>query len=121
MPAPGTTAQILDALAKECVEATFFTIGRNVEEFPDLAKREAAEGHTVAHHTYSHPQPTMRQMSVTDARADVVRGMLMASVGATLAADLELAPLALADAPTPGRLSFGSLEPLAGLLQETPA
>jgi hypothetical protein len=53
--------------------------------------------------------------------ADVGRGMLMASVGATLAADLGLAPRALADAPTPGRLSFGSLEPLAGLLQETPA
>jgi hypothetical protein len=53
--------------------------------------------------------------------ADVGRGMLMASVGATLAADLGLVPEALADAPTPGRLSFGSLEPLAGLLQETPA
>jgi peptidoglycan/xylan/chitin deacetylase (PgdA/CDA1 family) len=74
-PAAGTTAQILDALAKECVRATFFTIGRDVEQFPDLARREADEGHTVAHHTYSHPQPTLRSMSAAEARADVVRGM----------------------------------------------
>jgi peptidoglycan-N-acetylglucosamine deacetylase len=74
-PAPGTTAQILDALAKECVRATFFTIGRLVEQNPDLVRREAKEGHTVAHHTYSHPQPTMRDMKPADARADIVRGM----------------------------------------------
>jgi peptidoglycan/xylan/chitin deacetylase (PgdA/CDA1 family) len=74
-PAPGTTAQILDALAKECVRATFFTIGRLVEQNPDLVRREAKEGHTVAHHTYSHPQPTMRGMKPAEARADIMRGM----------------------------------------------
>ena len=74
-PAAGPTAQILDALAKECVRATFFAIGRDVEQFPDLARREAQEGHTIANHTFSHPQPTMRSMGVEEARADVVRGM----------------------------------------------
>lgn len=53
--------------------------------------------------------------------ADVGRGMLVASVGASLAADLELVPAAFADDVGPRRLSFGNLEPLAGLLQETPA
>jgi peptidoglycan/xylan/chitin deacetylase (PgdA/CDA1 family) len=74
-PAPETTAKILDALAAQCVRATFFAIGRDVDQFPDLARREVAEGHTVAYHTYSHPQPTMRQMSAAEARADVWRGM----------------------------------------------
>jgi peptidoglycan/xylan/chitin deacetylase (PgdA/CDA1 family) len=74
-PAAETTAKILDALAAQCVRATFFDIGREVERFPDLARREVAEGHTVAHHTYSHPQPTMRAMSAAEARADVWRGM----------------------------------------------
>ena len=53
--------------------------------------------------------------------ADVGRGMLMTTVGATLAGELELVSPAFADAPAAGRLSFGGLEPLAGLLQETPA
>lgn len=73
-PEPATTAKILDALAKQCVRATFFAIGRKVEQSPDLARREVAEGHTVAYHTYSHPQPTMRAMSAAAARADVARG-----------------------------------------------
>lgn len=53
--------------------------------------------------------------------ADVGRGMLVANVGAAIAADLELAPAAFADEKGPGRLSFGKLEPLAGMMQDTPA
>jgi hypothetical protein len=50
--------------------------------------------------------------------ADVGKGMLVASVGSTLAADLGLST-ALADS-RPEAISFGTLEPLVGLMQETP-
>ncbi|HJZ53998.1 MAG TPA: hypothetical protein VKE74_03530 [Gemmataceae bacterium] len=50
--------------------------------------------------------------------ADVGRGMLVASLGPALAADLELAPGFTADGPD--ALSFGKLEPLVALMQETP-
>jgi hypothetical protein len=50
--------------------------------------------------------------------ADVGRGMLVASVGTTLAADLGLSP-AWGDEALPA-LSFGRLEPLVVLMQETP-
>ncbi|QEL13761.1 hypothetical protein [Limnoglobus roseus] len=50
---------------------------------------------------------------------DVGRGMLLAGVGPALAADLGLAT-ARAD-EEPKALHFGELEPLAALLQETPA
>jgi hypothetical protein len=53
--------------------------------------------------------------------ANVGRGMLVASVGGAVAADLELVPAAFGEEKTPGRLSFGNLEPLAGLMQDTPA
>jgi len=53
--------------------------------------------------------------------ADVGRGMLVASVGAGAALDLELVSAAFADEAKAGRLSFGPLEPLAGLMQDTPA
>ena len=75
-PAAKTTPEILSALADECVRATFFEIGRNAEGLPQIARREVLEGHTVAHHTWSHPQPTLRFMSDAAARADVLRGMI---------------------------------------------
>ena len=59
-PDARTTPKILDALAGQCVRATFFDIGRNAESLPGIARREVMDGHTVAYHTYSHPQPTMR-------------------------------------------------------------
>jgi peptidoglycan/xylan/chitin deacetylase (PgdA/CDA1 family) len=75
-PDQRTTPQILSALAAECVRVTFFAIGRNVEALPALARREAEEGHNVAHHTFTHPQPTLRYMSDSVARADILKGMI---------------------------------------------
>lgn len=51
----GYTAAILDTLKKQGVPAAFFVVGHYLESAPDLVKRMAAEGHTVANHTYSHP------------------------------------------------------------------
>ncbi len=75
-PDAETTPQILRALAEECVRATFFDIGVKVDALPLLARREVEEGHTVAHHTYTHPQPTLRYMSDAAARADILKGMI---------------------------------------------
>lgn len=75
-PSLPTTPQVLKALDDECVKATFFVIGRNVESMPDLARRELAEGHTIAHHTFTHPQPTLRFMGDAAARADILKGMI---------------------------------------------
>jgi peptidoglycan/xylan/chitin deacetylase (PgdA/CDA1 family) len=72
-PWPGTTARVLDALKRECVRATFFLLGRNVEDNPDLARRELAEGHSVGHHTYSHP--LLDHMSLARAEAQINRGI----------------------------------------------
>src|SRR5579872_6807195 len=51
--------------------------------------------------------------------ADVGKGMLLASVGSTLAYDLGLTPAFAADGKD--TLSFGDREPLVALMQETPA
>jgi peptidoglycan/xylan/chitin deacetylase (PgdA/CDA1 family) len=69
------TPMVLKALADQCVKATFFLIGRNVAALPDLARQELAEGHTLAHHTFTHPQPTLRYMPPEVARADILKGM----------------------------------------------
>jgi peptidoglycan-N-acetylglucosamine deacetylase len=69
------TPKVLKALADECVKATFFVIGRNVAGLPDLTRAELAAGHTIAHHTFTHPQPTLRYMAPDVARADILKGM----------------------------------------------
>ncbi len=75
-PWPTTTPKVLDALAKECVKATFFLIGRNAQAYPALARREVAEGHSIGNHTFSHPAKTLRLMRDAAARADIARGFV---------------------------------------------
>ncbi|XID93057.1 polysaccharide deacetylase family protein [Paenibacillaceae bacterium WGS1546] len=53
-PSPVTTPQILDLLAKYDCKSTFFVVGKRMEKYPDIVRREAEEGHEVANHTYSH-------------------------------------------------------------------
>lgn len=72
-PLGAPTARVLDVLAAECVRATFFMIGRNAAANPGLARRIAAEGHTVAHHSFSHPW-TFRQRGFEAGRDDILRG-----------------------------------------------
>jgi peptidoglycan/xylan/chitin deacetylase (PgdA/CDA1 family) len=72
-PWPGTTAKVLDALKKECVHATFFLLGRNVAANPQLARRALAEGHSLGHHTYSHP--LLNRMTPAKGEAEIDRGV----------------------------------------------
>src|SRR3954468_8118542 len=51
--------------------------------------------------------------------SDVGRGVLVASLGPALAADLALGGEALSEG-SPARLTFGAMEPLVALMQETP-
>ena len=79
-PWPGTTPRILEALARECVRATFFLLGRNAAAHPHLVKREIAEGHTVAHHTYAHP--LLDRMASERAMAEIERGIAAVEIAA---------------------------------------
>jgi peptidoglycan-N-acetylglucosamine deacetylase len=54
-PHPTLTPRLLDMLAERDLKATFFVIGRNVETYPDIARRIVSEGHEIANHTWSHP------------------------------------------------------------------
>jgi peptidoglycan/xylan/chitin deacetylase (PgdA/CDA1 family) len=72
-PLPGPTNRVLAALARECARATFFLIGRNAAANPALVRRIAAEGHTIANHTYAHTW-TLRRLSEAGARAEIERG-----------------------------------------------
>ncbi len=49
------TLKLLDVLAKHNVRATFFMIGRYVQQRPDIARAVAQAGHVVGNHTFTHP------------------------------------------------------------------
>ncbi|PYS76593.1 MAG: hypothetical protein DMF66_13855 [Acidobacteria bacterium] len=49
------TERVLDVLAAHGLHATFFMVGRQVERFPQTARRVADGGHEIGNHSYSHP------------------------------------------------------------------
>jgi peptidoglycan/xylan/chitin deacetylase (PgdA/CDA1 family) len=53
-PDARVTPLILDTLREHHMKATFFVVGRRVEENPDLLRRIVEEGHTIGNHSYDH-------------------------------------------------------------------
>lgn len=53
-PGKNTTPELLDGLKERGVKVTFFVLGTQVKQNPDIVKRAHDEGHTIASHTYSH-------------------------------------------------------------------
>lgn len=53
-PSKKETKKIIEILKEEDIKATFFVIGKNVKEHPDIVKLAYEEGHYIANHGYSH-------------------------------------------------------------------
>src|SRR6266699_5659079 len=68
-PSAKLTPKLLDLLAAHHIKATFFVIGENVAEHPEIVAREVREEHEIGNHTWSHPN--LAKMS-----DDGVRGQL---------------------------------------------
>lgn len=54
-PSEKLTPKLLDLLAAHHIKATFFVIGQNVVDHPELVKRALKEGHEIGNHSWSHP------------------------------------------------------------------
>jgi len=79
-PTPPFTDRVLDILRDRAAVATFFVCGRNVERYPDVARRIRAEGHTIGNHTYSHPylyfQSRARIAEEIDRTQEIIQNVL---------------------------------------------
>ena len=53
-PHPAYTPQLLAILKKYRIKATFFVIGKMVEQYPDLILAEDTAGNQIGNHTYHH-------------------------------------------------------------------
>lgn len=54
-PHPSLTPQLLDLLNRYSVEATFFSVGKNVNSHPAIIRDLYREGHSYGSHTITHP------------------------------------------------------------------
>jgi peptidoglycan-N-acetylglucosamine deacetylase len=54
-PSATLTPKLLDLLAAHHIKATFFVIGENVADHPEIVARAAREGHEIGNHSWSHP------------------------------------------------------------------
>ncbi|MBH8553110.1 polysaccharide deacetylase family protein [Nostocaceae cyanobacterium CENA357] len=62
-PWPESTAQVLNILKENNIKSTFFVVGQNVKNYPDLVKRVVAEGHAIGNHTWHHWYHYMNQQA----------------------------------------------------------
>jgi peptidoglycan/xylan/chitin deacetylase (PgdA/CDA1 family) len=95
-PDPVRTPLLLELLAKLDIKATFFLLGKLVDEHPKLAARIVAEGHEIGNHTYNH-----RYLPLTRSR----------TVAAELAATDRAIERATGITPTLARPPYGGRSP----------
>ena len=80
-PTPDVTPWVLDQLRRYDFKATFFCLGKNVEQYPEIFQQILAEGHAVGNHTYSHQKgwgmKTGRYVEDVDLADDLIRSNLL--------------------------------------------
>lgn len=57
-PHPSSLNRILDVLQERRIKATFFLVGRRIQEHPDAVRRILEAGHDVGNHTQNHRRLT---------------------------------------------------------------
>ena len=80
-PRRGTTERLPDGLKERGAKATFFLIGRQVEDNAGLVTRMAEEGHQIGNHTWSHqrldgvlPDAAAQEVTRTEAALEALLG-----------------------------------------------
>lgn len=53
-PHPKFTPKVLELLKKHNAKATFFLIGKNAKQYPEIVKKIIEDGHTIGNHTFNH-------------------------------------------------------------------
>jgi len=66
------TSQVLSILRDHHVRATFFLLGKNVETFPDAARKIVQDGHAIGNHSYSHKDLVLGTNGVV--RREITKG-----------------------------------------------
>ena len=66
-PGATTTPQLLRILKEKNVHVTFFVLGENTAQHPEIVKQTAEAGHEIGNHTYDHQNlATLSAQSMTE-------------------------------------------------------
>lgn len=60
------TQVVLDILKQKNIKATFYEIGENIEQYPDVVKAIVKAGMEVGNHSYSHKRFLLKPLSFVD-------------------------------------------------------
>lgn len=80
-PHPKDTPQVLEVLAKHEVRATFFLVGKYVEQYPNLVKQIHQNGHRIGIHCYRHLPFPLEAPSVLRAQLERTRNAITEACG----------------------------------------
>jgi peptidoglycan/xylan/chitin deacetylase (PgdA/CDA1 family) len=75
------TLRLLEVLANHRVHATFFLIGRYIEQRPEVVREIAQAGHVVGNHTYAHPLLIFKSEAEIRQQLSACRSALQNAVG----------------------------------------
>jgi len=75
------TLRLLEVLAKHNVHATFFMIGRYVQQRREIAGEVAKAGHVVGNHTFTHPLLTLQSAAQIHQQLSDCRSALQDAIG----------------------------------------
>ena len=75
------TLRLLEVLARHDVHATFFLIGRYVQQRPDIVREIVRAGHIVGNHTFTHPLLTFKSAAEIRQELSACRSALEDAVG----------------------------------------
>lgn len=75
------TFRLLEVLAKHDVKATFFMIGRYVQQRPDIARDVVKGSHAVGNHTFTHPLLTFKSAAQIRSELGGCRRALQNAIG----------------------------------------
>ena len=75
------TLKLLEVLANHNVRATFFMIGRYVQQRPDIARAVAQAGHLIGNHTFTHPVLSLKSAAETRSQLVDCRKALQDAIG----------------------------------------
>lgn len=75
------TLRLMEVLAKHDVKATFFLIGRYVQQRPDIVRDLLHAGHSVGNHTFTHPNLIFASAAETRRQISECQRALQDAVG----------------------------------------
>jgi peptidoglycan/xylan/chitin deacetylase (PgdA/CDA1 family) len=68
-PNPVYTPQVLEIFSEAKGKATFFMIGEQMRNHPEVVKQVADQGHEIGNHTFTHPE--LSQLSIEDCLGEI--------------------------------------------------